>query len=66
MFSSPWELAVVAAIIVILFGSRRLPELGSGLGKAISNFKKSYQDGSALDVTPKSKEVEDKKEEGSE
>lgn len=51
MFSH-WELLIIAAIIVVLFGSKRLPELGSGLGKAISNFKKSYKDETAIDVTP--------------
>ena len=48
---SPLELFVCALVIVLLFGTRRLPELGSGLGKAISNFRKSYRD-SAIDVTP--------------
>lgn len=49
---SPLELAIVALLIVLLFGTRRLPELGSGLGKAISNFRKSYKDEQAIDVTP--------------
>ena len=49
---SPMELLVVALVIVLLFGTRRLPELGSGLGKAISNFRKSYKEGTAIDVTP--------------
>ena len=49
---SPLEIVVVALVVVLLFGTRRLPELGSGLGKAISNFRKSYKD-SAIDVTPK-------------
>jgi sec-independent protein translocase protein TatA len=52
---SPLELFVCALVIVLLFGTRRLPELGSGLGKAISNFRKSYRD-SAIDVTPQHKE----------
>jgi len=50
---SPLELAVIAILIVLLFGTRRLPELGSGLGKAINNFKKSYKEGSTIDVTDK-------------
>lgn len=50
---SPLELSIVAVIVVLLFGTRKLPELGSGLGKAISNFKKSYKDENAIDVTPK-------------
>jgi sec-independent protein translocase protein TatA len=34
------ELVVILAISLLLFGGKRLPELGSGLGKAISSFKK--------------------------
>ena len=56
----PWEIAIVGVIVVLLFGTKRLPELGSGLGKAISNFRKSYKDASALDVTPQTKEDESK------
>jgi len=44
---SPVELTVVVLVIVLLFGVKRLPELGSGLGQAISNFKKSFKDASA-------------------
>lgn len=47
-----WEIGVIALVVVILFGTRKLPELGSGLGKAISNFKKSYKEGAEIDVTP--------------
>lgn len=57
---SPWELMVVAMVVVLLFGTKRLPELGSGLGQAISNFKKSYREGQALDVTPDQKSEAEK------
>lgn len=33
------ELLVVGAIVVLIFGARRLPELGSGLARAIKGFK---------------------------
>jgi sec-independent protein translocase protein TatA len=33
------ELLVVLAIVVLIFGGSRLPELGRGLGKAIRGFK---------------------------
>lgn len=56
----PLELVIVFFLIVLLFGTRRLPELGSGLGKAISNFKKSYREGSTIDVTPTEKDPEKK------
>ena len=49
---SPLEIALVAFLVVLLFGTKRLPELGSGFGKAIANFKKSYNEGTAIDVTP--------------
>ena len=50
------EIAIIAIVVVLLFGVKRLPELGSGLGEAIANFRKAYKDGQALDVTPGSKE----------
>ena len=39
------ELIIIFLIIVVLFGSSRLPQLGSGLGKGISNFKKGLKSG---------------------
>lgn len=53
---SPMELVVVGLVVLLVFGTRRLPELGSGLGQAISNFRKSYKDGMTIDVTPKGDE----------
>ncbi len=44
------ELVIILAIIFLIFGAKRLPEIGSGLGKAIKNFKggvKSIEEGSA-------------------
>ncbi|MCB0338020.1 MAG: twin-arginine translocase TatA/TatE family subunit [Bdellovibrionales bacterium] len=46
------ELIIIAIVVILLFGTRRLPELGTGLGKAISNFRSSFREGSAIDVTP--------------
>jgi sec-independent protein translocase protein TatA len=42
---------------VVIFGARRLPELGSGLGQAIKNFKKGVSSKEEIDVTPKKEEV---------
>jgi len=33
------ELVIILVIILIIFGAGKLPEIGSGLGKAIRNFK---------------------------
>ena len=34
-----WELLAILAIILIIFGAKRLPEIGSSLGKGIRTFK---------------------------
>ena len=33
------ELLVILAIVIIIFGANRLPQLGKGIGSAIKNFK---------------------------
>ncbi len=35
------ELIIILVIIVIIFGAGKLPEIGSGIGKGIRNFKKA-------------------------
>ena len=52
-----WEWVVILVVVVLLFGTKKLPELGSGLGKAISNFKKSYREGTEIDVTPEKDKI---------
>ncbi|OGQ18462.1 MAG: hypothetical protein A2138_04530 [Deltaproteobacteria bacterium RBG_16_71_12] len=37
------ELVVVLLIVLLLFGARRLPDLASGLGGAINNFRKAMK-----------------------
>ena len=38
------ELLVILAIVMLLFGGKRLPELGKGLGKAIRGFKEAEEE----------------------
>jgi sec-independent protein translocase protein TatA len=33
------EMLIILAIVVLIFGASRLPELGKGIGKGIKNFK---------------------------
>lgn len=40
------ELLVVLAIVIIIFGANRLPDLGRSIGGAIRNFKSSVKEGS--------------------
>jgi sec-independent protein translocase protein TatA len=38
------EMLLIFVIIVLIFGTSRLPELGKGIGEGIKNFKKSMKD----------------------
>ena len=61
------DIILIAIIVIVLFGATRLPQIGSGIGQAIRNFKKSVREGEEIDVTPKKetkKEKIDSKEEG--
>lgn len=39
-----WELAIVVILALIVFGPKRLPEIGGALGKGIKEFKKGTQE----------------------
>jgi sec-independent protein translocase protein TatA len=39
------ELLIILAIIILIFGANRLPEIGRGIGKGIKNFKDSTREG---------------------
>ncbi len=41
---SVWQLAIILAIVVLLFGSKRLSGLGSDLGSAIKGFRNSVRE----------------------
>ncbi len=38
------ELLLILFIVVVIFGTSRIPELGKGLGEGIRNFKKAIKD----------------------
>ena len=40
----PWEIAIVLVLALLIFGPRKLPELGSSLGKSIQGFKKGLKE----------------------
>jgi len=50
------ELVIILVIIMIIFGAGRLPEIGSGIGKGIRNFRKATSGKDEIDVTPNGKE----------
>lgn len=39
----PQEMILIALVILIFFGGKKLPEMGKGIGEAIKNFKKSIK-----------------------
>ena len=38
------ELLIILAIIIVIFGASRLPEIGRGIGKGIKNFKEATKE----------------------
>ena len=46
----PLEIAVVVVIVLVVFGPKRLPELGKSMGKGIREFKGSLSMGDKEDV----------------
>ncbi len=48
----PTELILILLIVIIIFGARKLPDLGKSIGEGIKNFKKSM---SAKDDDPSKK-----------
>lgn len=40
----PMELFIILVIVLVLFGARRVPEIGASLGKGIREFKRSIND----------------------
>lgn len=45
------ELLVILALVLLVFGANKLPEIGSGLGKAIRGFKKGVQEPTEINTS---------------
>ena len=43
-FIGGWEMILILAVVLILFGAKKLPELAKGLGQGIKEFKKASTD----------------------
>jgi len=55
-FFGGWEIVLILAVVLILFGAKKLPELAKGLGQGIKEFKKATSEvtneiNSAMDDT---------------
>jgi sec-independent protein translocase protein TatA len=40
----PTELLLILLIVIVLFGAKKLPQLGQGLGEGLKSFRKSFRD----------------------
>ncbi len=62
----PSELLVILIIVILIYGGKRIPEIGHSLGKSIREFKKAKNEYSEPEVVDKwVKESNGKKDEGS-
>ena len=63
----PWQILIVALLVVVLFGSKKLPELARSIGKAKGEFKKGLLEGekeeAAAEEAAKSEKLEEEKKE---
>jgi sec-independent protein translocase protein TatA len=50
------ELIIILIIILVIFGAGKLPEIGSGIGKGIRNFKKATSEKPEEIPSPKEKD----------
>ena len=51
-FGGPWDVAIVAGVVVILFGTSKIAGLGKSLGEGIKEFKKATNDDDKASVPP--------------
>ncbi|MFT7860749.1 MAG: twin-arginine translocase TatA/TatE family subunit [Sulfurimonas sp.] len=58
-----WELFAIVAVVLILFGGKKIPELAKGLGKGIKNFKDEMKEVDQEVASDEPKKVEGDKEE---
>ena len=56
------ELIIILVIVVVIFGATRLPQVGEGVGKMITNFRKSMKGGEKSGEEDKDSESSEKPE----
>ncbi len=39
-----WELIIIAILVIVIFGGKKLPELGRGLGRGLANFRQAVKE----------------------
>jgi sec-independent protein translocase protein TatA len=51
------EIILLFIVVMVIFGSTKLPQLGDGLGRAIKNFKRAVSSQNEIDVSAKKPEL---------
>ena len=60
MLPSGFEVAIIAGVVVLLFGVNKLPKLGGAIGESIKNFKKGVKEPEGTKTIEGEKKSEDK------
>lgn len=47
------EMLIILLVVLVLFGAKKLPEIGGGLGRAIRNFKRATSEPDEIDISAK-------------
>ncbi len=55
----PTELAIIAVVVLLIFGAKRLPEIGKGIGGAVREFKKIKEEIRSEKPSESEKELKD-------
>jgi len=55
------ELFAIVAVVVLLFGGKKIPELAKGLGQGIKNFKGALKEDEPTTMATNDKKIEDEK-----
>lgn len=59
---SIWQLVIILVIVLLLFGTKRLKNIGGDLGGAIRGFKKAVKDGESEPAAEQDAKLEEKSE----
>ena len=49
---SIWHILILVAVVTLMFGAKRIPEIGASLGKGIQAFKRGLSEADATDEAP--------------
>lgn len=47
----PYQILLILLVVLLIFGAKKLPEIGGGLGKAIRNFRQASTEPDEIDLS---------------